>query len=183
MSLEIVADAPEFPAQEATLPNSVTASQWEFNVQVTNVATRLGDLLVTAGSPYPGAPNVPVGVPLVRDAVFEVGWPNSGVSGAGSGQGRYRPPRNVSFQVSPAAIGDVVAFTKDNYTAPVATAGSEVGTLLTAGQGPFECSKAGETHLRILANSNQALYPVDAKTAFIFVASAAAVSMTVVFSD
>lgn len=180
--LEIVADAPEFPAQEATLPNSATASQWEFNVQVTNVATRLGDLLVTAGSPYPGAPNVPVGVPLVRDAVFEVGWPNSGVSGAGSGQGRYRPPRNVSFQVSPAATG-VVAFTKDNYTAPVATAGLEVGTLLTAGQGPFECSKAGETHLRILANSNQALYLVDAKTAFIFIASAAAVSMTVVFSD
>lgn len=183
MSLEIVADAPEFPAQQATIPNSATASRWEFNVQVTNVPTRLGDLLVAAGSPYVGAPNVPVGVPLVRDAVFETAFPPSGTSGAGSGQGRYRPPRNVSFQVSPAAGTAVVAFTKDNYTTPVATGGSEVGTLLTAGFAQYRCSKAGETHLRILANSNQALYPVDAKTAFIFVASVNPTSMTVVFSD
>ena len=179
--LEIVADAPEFPAQTALIPSTATTSVWEFNVQVTNVATRLSDLLVTAGSPYVGNAVVPAGVPMVISA-FNKSFPSMG-GPAGAGEGIVRPPRNVSFQVSPAAVTSVVAFTKDNYTTPVATAGSEVGTLLMAGQGPFECSKAGETHLRIMPNTNQALYPVDAKTAFIFVALVNPTSMTVVFSD
>ena len=179
--LEIVADAPEFPAQSATQPDGTTPSQWEFNVQVTNAPARLADLLVTAGSTYPGSVHVPVGVPMVISA-FNKSWPAMG-GPAGAGEGIYRPPRNVSFQVSPAATTACVAFTKDNYTTPVATAGSEVGTLLMAGQGPFECSKAGETHLRILPNTNEALYPVSTKTAFIFVSSVNPTSMTVVFSD
>lgn len=178
--MEMVEVAPEYPAEQAKCPDGTTTTQWEFNVQVTGTATRLSDLLVTAGSPYPGDAVVPAGVPMVRDAVFDTAYPSMGQP-HGGGLGKYRPPRNVRFQVSP-KVAVVVAMTKDNYTTPVATTGAEVGTLMTAGA-VVHCPRAGQTHLRILANTNQAVYPVNAKTAFQFVSDTNPTSMTVVFSD
>lgn len=152
-----IVHSPELPAQTASLTMF-------FNIQVTGAAQRLGTLVT---------------VPAVRSAM-DINYPASG-GPAGAGEGRYRPPMNLVMQVSPAATGNV-AVTYDNNTTPVVTPGAEVGLVMYPG-GIYQFPLVGLTLLRPLANANQAIYPVDALTAFQLIASVNPTSVSCWFSD
>jgi hypothetical protein len=132
-------------------------------VTVPNTATRLGTLLVTAGSSFTN------GIPLIPDEIFGTNEPTA------NAVPKFRPPWHVMFQV-PAGAANAIYCTWDNNTAPVVGGpGLEFennGTIYL-----FE--NAGVTMLRRKASG---IYQVNALSAFQFIATADT-SMIVTFSD
>lgn len=134
-----------------------------YKVSVPNAATRLGTLLVTAGSAFAN------GIPLIVDEIMGRTMANQ------NAPDKKRPPWHVLFQV-PAAAANPVYVTWDNNTAPVVGGpGLELqnnGTIYV-----FENSG-----ISLLRATNSGNYQVNALSSFLFIATAAT-DLLVTFTD
>lgn len=128
-------------------------------VNVTAAATRLGTLLVTAGSVFTN------GIPLIVDEMS---------TGPGMNTPRLRPPWHLRLQVPSTAINSVY-MTWDNRTTPVALG---PGIELVPGKEQWFYN-AGTTILRA---KTIGLYQVPATSAIQLIASGAT-PLLVTFSD
>jgi hypothetical protein len=131
-----------------------------FKVTVTNAATRLKDLITTAGGTWPTIPDDTFNTNLMTEPATNL-----------------RMPQHVFFQV-PIAAANPVYLTWDNNTAPVVGGPGmelETGTIYK-----FENAWNGRL-LSVLGNAG-GKYNVDPKSAFQFIA-AANTTLLVFFSD
>lgn len=140
---------------------SPDSTVFAFKVTVTNAATRLKDLITTAGGTWP----------LVENTLYQQAGADSPLQ---SNAVQQRPPWHVMFQVIAAAANPVYC-TWDNNTAPVVGgpgAEFEPGVI-------YRFENAGVKLLRAQASG---LYLVNAKSAFQFIATGNT-TMLVTFSD
>jgi hypothetical protein len=136
---------------------SGTGSVNSIKVTVTNVATRLQDLVTTAGAVMPYIPD--------ERYTWEEPVP-------------LRLPYHLILTV-PVAAANPIYVTWDNNTAPVATPGGP-GMEMLAGL-TYEFENAGPS-LMIWNGKGAGIYQCNTKTAFQFIATGNTL-MTVTFSD
>ena len=140
---------------------SYAGEQLIWKVTVTNAATLLGDLLITAGATTPG-------IPQIKDEIFATAPQTNPVP-------KTRPPWHVMFQVPAGAANPVYASWDLGSAAPVVGGPGmefEPGTV-------YKFEQAGESLLRV---NSGGIYPVTNKSSFKFIATANT-SMLVIFSD
>ena len=136
---------------------SGTGSVNSIKVTVTNVATRLQDLVTTAGGVMPCIPD--------ERYTWEQPVP-------------LRLPYHVFFTI-PLSVLNPIYVTWDNNTAPVATPGGPGVELLPGITYEFENSGPS---LMIFGGKSAGIYQVGPKTAFQFIAAANTL-MTVTWTD